>query len=193
MGIVRHIEPVKLFVGVLFGHAQQDMLSQARDQMVESFGPIDAEAGPWAFDQTDYYADEMGAQLDKVLWSFERMIDPGELPDVKLVSNAAERELARMVVSSEGGTQVARQVNLDPGYITLSQVVLATTKAYSHRIYVGRGMYAEVTLHYEKGRYRAWPWTYPDYADGRYDNFWLEMRDIYHRQLRGDDADSDDK
>jgi len=74
-------------------------------------------------------------------------------------------------------------VNLDPGYLTLSKLVLATTKDYSHRLYIGGGMYAEVTLHFENGDWRAWPWTYPDFAAGTYHSFFRQVRESYRQEL----------
>jgi hypothetical protein len=74
-------------------------------------------------------------------------------------------------------------VNLDPGYVSLSKLVLATTKDYSHRIYVGSGMYAESALHFENGQWTAWPWTYPDYAGPRYHAFFGHVRELYKAKL----------
>ncbi|OPZ95339.1 MAG: hypothetical protein BWY71_02269 [Planctomycetes bacterium ADurb.Bin412] len=77
---------------------------------------------------------------------------------------------------------VSRPINLDPGYIDASKLVLATTKNYSHRIYIGQSMYAEATLHYHRGKWQAWPFTYPDYGSGLYDPFLNAARDRYLEQ-----------
>ena len=82
-----------------------------------------------------------------------------------------------------------RRVNLDPGYVSLSKMVLATTKDYSHRIYLGQGIYAEVTLHYRHGAFHPWEWTYPDYASQRYLDIFGHIRDIYVAQLRSKQTD----
>ncbi|MEW6358916.1 MAG: DUF4416 family protein [Planctomycetota bacterium] len=82
------------------------------------------------------------------------------------------------------GEGAIRPINLDPGYLTLSKVVLATAKDYSHRLYLGRGIYAEVTLHYQKGEFVAWPWTYPDYKTEGYHAFFRKLREIYLAQLK---------
>ena len=78
-----------------------------------------------------------------------------------------------------------RRVNIDPGYISQSKLVLATTKDHSHRIYLGQGIFAEVTLRYYKGTFRAWEWTYPDYASPPYIAIFNHIRKLYKEQLKG--------
>jgi hypothetical protein len=107
---------------------------------------------------TRYYEPAMGAGLRKVLWAFAQRIDPARLADIKLASNALEDELA-----AQGLYPEARPLNLDPGYLVLGKFVLATTKDQAHRLYLRDGIFAEVTLHYQAGAFRPWPWTYADY------------------------------
>jgi hypothetical protein len=115
----------------------------------------------------------MGPNLTRRIVSFEKMIDPGYLVEAKLITNQLELDLTREIRGQDQG----RAINLDAGYLTLGQLVLATTKSYSHRIYLNKGIWAELTLRYYKGKYEKWEWTYPDYADGRYNDFWLTMRE----------------
>jgi hypothetical protein len=133
----------------------------------------------WAFDSTDYYELEMGEGLRRQFVSFEKLIDPGELAQQKLLSN----ELERGICYECGLPPDQRRVNLDPGYLSLSKLVLATTKDYSHRLYLRDGIYAESTLHYEDGRWMGWPWTYPDYAGGQYHEFFGQVRELYKAKL----------
>jgi hypothetical protein len=107
--------------------------------------------------------------------AFERLIDPGRLAEIKLLTNGLEQEW------SEGGR---RRINLDPGYVSRSKLVLATTKNHGHRIYLGRGIYAEVTLTYRDKDYRPWPWTYPDYRTESYREILRAIRGIYLAQLK---------
>lgn len=78
------------------------------------------------------------------------------MPQIKLFTNEMELEWA---------SADRRRINLDPGYLLPSRFVLATGKNFAHRIYIGRSIYADLTLIYEKGRFHTLPWTYPDYAD----------------------------
>ena len=169
MGTVRGPAPARLICGILSRFPEACDWAKAR--LGERFGPIDLASDAVPFDFTDYYAAEMGAGLLRWFVSFAQLIPPEELVEAKLFTNELEAELA-----SSGRFDVARPINLDPGLVTASKLVLATTKDYSHRIYLGRGIYAEVTLRYEKKAFRPWPWTYPDYRTEAYGVFFEEVR-----------------
>lgn len=145
--------PAKLVVGVIF--AQQPVFEAALGRLVDCLGEVDVLGARLAFDQTDYYAPEMGPGLWRRLATFRDLIDPGTLGPIKRRTAMIEAEFA---------TRGRRQVNLDPGYVTLERLVLATGKNFVHRIYLGQGVYADLTLIFERGRFRPLPWTYPDYA-----------------------------
>ncbi len=145
--------PAKLVVGFIFG--QDDVFQAALSRVEQCLGRIDLLTERFAFDQTDYYAAEMGDILYRRVAAFNDLFDPGGLAGVKRLTMSLEGEF-----SVEG----RRRVNLDPGYVTLERLVLATGKNYVHRIYLGGGVYADLTLIYHHGRFRALPWTYPDYA-----------------------------
>ena len=176
MGQTRQAEPARLIVGALTGFPEA--WAQARRRLVALFGPIDLEAGPFEFNFTDYYREAMGAELSRHLVAFERLIAQDEIARIKLLTNDLERELVRPE------WPVRRPVNLDPGYLTLGKLVLATTKDQAHRIAIGRDLYAEVTLRYAHGRFVANDWTYPDYRTPAYHLFFLKAREALHRQLR---------
>jgi len=106
--------------------------------------------------------------------TFTELIDPGELVELKLHTNALEQELA---------VEGKRRVNLDPGYVSLAKLVLATTKNQWHRIYLAQGIYAEVTLSYQHGAWQPQPWTYPDYASPGYLDLLAGVRRRYKTQL----------
>ena len=165
-------KPVKLIVGMLSG--AERLFDSAEGSMAELWGPIDEHSDVMDFEQTDYYEKEMGPNLRRKFVSFAELIDPGQLAQIKHQSNALEAFYGEQ---GEGQTPgVARPINLDPGYVEPSKLVLATTKNYSHRIYIGKSIYAEATLYYRKDRWHAWPFTYPDYADGAYDDFLNRVR-----------------
>lgn len=179
MGTIQTPSPVKLICGVLFaGRVCLDLVEQA---LVSLFGQIDVRSQTWPFDYTSYYDQETGPHIGRVFLAFRELADPGTLADVKVRTNALERELAERV-----GSAVPRPVNLDPGYIDSAKLVLATTKDYGHRVYVGQGIYAEVTLCFRKGSFEPWPWTYPDYRSESYRRFFMQVRQRYLEQRRGD-------
>lgn len=173
----RSAKPVKLFVGLLGGDV--DLLRRARQQLVRRWGPVDAESDLWPFDQTDYYEPEMGPDLQRWFLSFEQLIRPDAIGEIKRETCALEEEIAEQSLAT-----VPRPVNLDPGYLDLSKLVLATTKDANHRIYLGAGIYAESTLQYVDGGWTPWPWTYPDYAADRGRDFFTQVRDRYRAQRR---------
>jgi hypothetical protein len=170
-------KPVKLITGILA--CDERSLAAAGSSLESAIGPVDFVSDIWHFDQTRYYADEIGPSILRQFASFARLIDPGELADLKHKTNTLEQELARSLA-----LPFPRPVNLDPGIIEPSKLVLATTKNYSHRIYIGRKMYAEVTLVFDKGAWRPLPHTYPDYGSGQYFDFLTKVRGRLLEQLR---------
>ena len=192
MGAVTEPKPVKLFAGMLA--SRPEWFAEAERRLVARFGAVDLASEVMPFDWTDYYREEMGEGLRRKFVSFERLIRPDEIVEIKRATNAMEDDLARVFrengdrpLSSDTGTVPIfpkRPMNLDPGYLSLSKVVLATTKDYSHRLYLGSGVYAEVTLHFHKGKYEPWEWTYPDYRTAAYGAFFLDVRRRLTEQLK---------
>jgi hypothetical protein len=172
MGEAREPQPVKFFVGILT--ALPSALTGLRGSLEERFGPVDGESEMMEFVYTDYYEPEMGSGLKRKFWSFGRLASPDELVELKLFTNHVEQAFA---------VDGKRTVNLDPGYVTGARVVLASTKDFSHRLYLGRGIYGEVTLLYQKKDFRALPWTYPDYQSEAYIRYFKELRKVYMAQL----------
>ena len=169
--------PVKLIIGILA--ADKDALAEAAGAVNERIGKVDLASEVWPFTQTDYYKDETGANILRQFVSIEGLVEPGKLGEIKHTTNKMEQEIAGALKMS-----VPRPVNLDPGLIEASKLVLATTKNYSHRIYIGNKMYAEVTLIYEKGGWRHFEWTYPDYRQQSYQEFFSEVRNKLLEQLK---------
>jgi hypothetical protein len=176
MGQIRAPRPVKLFVGMLA--ARTDLFNIAQKELKAKFGPIDMVSDVIPFEFTDYYEKEMGPNLLRKFVGFEQLINPKELASAKLFTNNLEEEISEQL---ENGR---RAINLDPGYITLSKLVLASTKDYSHRVYLGDGIFAEVTLHFSDKRFNPWSWTYPDYKTATYRKFFETMRRQYVEILK---------
>src|SRR5262245_51008167 len=163
------------------------VISWARDNLQIRYGPIVLESQPFDFVETHYYDDTMGAGLKKLFFAFERLIRPEQITDVKLETNDLERLAANYSIqlAMPSRESVQRPLNLDPGYLHSGKWVLATTKDQAHRLYLGRGIYGEVTLRFERGEYVPWPWTYPNYRRDDYRAFFKDARSEYLRILRG--------
>jgi hypothetical protein len=174
---VREVQPVKLIVGIL---ACDEAAAQAcHAPLMEAYGAADLVSEVYPFDLTEYYKDEAGPAMVRQFLAFEELIHPERLADIKHQTNRMEQELAARLK-----TPWPRPVNLDPGYVEPSKLVLASTKNFAHRIYIGRQMYAEVTMVYNKGRWETFAFTFPDYKSGRYNGFLNQVRDRVVRQLR---------
>ncbi len=170
-------KPVKLIIGILA--ANETSLAAAVKAISKSFGVIDLSSDVWPFTQTDYYKDELGPNALRQFVSLEKPIDPGKLAQIKHDTNSLEQQLADSLKLS-----LPRPVNLDPGFIEPSKLILASTKNFSHRIYIGNKMFAEVTLMYEKGAWRHFEYTFPDYRQSCYQNFLTKARTRLMEQLK---------
>jgi len=174
--------PVKLIMGLII--AGEAPVDGARQHLEASHGKIDLETARSPFVATRYYEREMGPQLSRMFWSFEPLIAPDALAGIKRQTNLLERTLAWW-----DGQCWRRHVNLDPGYVDLAKLVLATTKDRQHRLYLGQGIYGEVTLRFTAGRFVPWEWTYPDYRTPEYLAFFDAVRRRYRQQLTAHDAE----
>ena len=173
MSTPRPPQPAKLVVGVLL--KDKTLLPEVSAALEDRFGPL-ALISPWMpFGYTAYYETEMGAPLFRRAVVFRDMVAQDGLARIKLATNAIEQTY--MV---EG----QRRVNIDPGHLLLARFVLATGKNYSHRIYIGEGIYAELTLVFKRGAFRPLPWTYPDYADRPLRVFLQRVRSQYAGDLK---------
>ncbi|UCG49490.1 MAG: DUF4416 family protein [Phycisphaerales bacterium] len=170
-------KPVKLIIGILA--ADRRCLHEALEEVFARFGKADFVSDVWPFDQTDYYKEQTGPRILRQFVSIEKLIDPGRLSRIKHRTNRLEQKLARTLA-----LPLPRPVNLDPGFIEPSKLVLATTKNYSHRIYIGRQMYAEVTLIFDKQHFKPLEHTYPDYKQQCYFDFFEKVRNQLVEQLR---------
>ena len=183
MGQVREIEPVRYFCGLIGGEGESLGI---RACLADVVGPVELESELFSFDSTEYYREEMGPGLYRAFVAFGSPADPGLLADIKLRTQVLEEERSVVVNGCR-----RRRINLDPGYVTPERVVLATTKDFSHRIYLGRGIYAEITMSLSGQGCLYHPWTYPDFLSGRYAPFFLELRRRLleeRRRRRGDMA-----
>jgi hypothetical protein len=172
-------KPVKLIIGILAD--SENSLLQTVQTIEKQFGKVDFTSEVWPFTQTKYYEKELGANPVRQFVTIEKLIDPGELADIKHKTNEMEEVLATKM-----SKELPRPVNLDPGIIEPSKLILASTKNFSHRIYIGNKMYAELTLVYNKGQWESFPYTFPDYKENRYHYFLSKVRNHLVEQLRSE-------
>ena len=165
--------PVKLVFSVFAPAA--GILKDTINGLSALYGQPDFVSEQIPFDYTDYYSPEMGETLVRRFLSMEKLIRPEALPNIKLTTNEIEEESA---VAGQ------RQVNIDPGYLSQSHLILATGKGYSHRPYLRDGIYADLTLIYQGKKFCSLPWTYPDYADEKQLAMLSAIRSRYLLQLK---------
>ncbi|MFH0855198.1 MAG: DUF4416 family protein [Candidatus Omnitrophota bacterium] len=173
MGKIAPDKPVKLIIGFIFG--EKAFFEKAKLDLTRHFGRIDFESGPMPFTVTGYYREEFGEGLSRVFVSFSKFIKPQQISGIKILTNKIEKKLTR---------ESKRLVNIDPGYLDLAKLVLASTKDYVHRIYLNKGIFAEITLFYQDKSFQDWKWTYPDFRSKEYIAMFNQIRKLYAEQAR---------
>lgn len=171
MGKIYRNPPVKLIVGLIFKN--KDYFDKAKRLLIGRFGVIDFESPVLDFNFTEYYKGEFGSGLKRSFLSFEKLIPPQNISRIKIITNKFENKLS---------LNAKRNINIDPGYLDLAKLVLATTKDFAHRIYLGKGIYAEVTLTFQNNTFGSKEWTYPDYRTQAYIDIFNSIRRIYAKQ-----------
>jgi len=173
MGSILRNHPVKLTVAFIF--KQPIILEKVKSILKKRFGEIDFTSAILPFDYTDYYQKEMGDGLKRVFISFTKLIPPENLSKIKVFTNKIEAKFSE---------SRCRAINIDPGYLDLARLVLASTKDFSHRIYLSHGIYADLTLIFKDCSFRSNPWTYPDYRTENYIKIFHQIREIYACQIK---------
>jgi hypothetical protein len=174
MSSPKEADDVKL-VASLFS-PEEKTLEEVIVELQTAYGSADWVSPPLFFDRTRYYEKEMGWPLHRRFLSFKNLIRPEGIVDIKLQTNELEKRYLQ-----EG----KRRVNIDPGYIALERLVLATGKNYTHRMYLSKGIYADLTLVFHQGSFQTLAWTYRDYADPVVIGYFNNVREHYKNQLRG--------
>lgn len=162
-----------LVISVIY--RREERFDEAAGRMANVWGEPERVHGPFPFDRTRYYRREMGEPLVRRFLVFRHLVARDTLPDIKIAAETIEREFA---------VDGRRTVNIDPGMLTEENFILATGKNFSHRVYLGNGVFADLTLMFREGEYRALPWTYPDYATDEIRTFLREVRETYRRAIR---------
>jgi hypothetical protein len=175
LGEIKKPLPEKLVIAYIY--KEEGVYVKAKEILQNKFGTIDFESERIKFNYTDYYNNEIGSDLIRRFISFEKLIKPEDLSLIKVLTNNIEQQFLYENTKK-------RRINIDPGILSLSKFILATTKNYSHRIYIGNGIFAEVTLKYENKCFTAFDWTYPDYKTQEYREILEKIREIYKNQIK---------
>ena len=178
MSVPKKPQPAKLIMALLY--SQREVLEKLSGKLTEKFGLLEWESPEFVFNHTRYYTEEMGENLKKKLIGFNQLINPENLPEIKLATNLWEQEF------SLAGK---RRVNIDPGYLTLNSLVLATGKESAHRVYLRSGVYAEVTLVYQSGSFQPLPWSYPDFRLEQVLESLNQIRKKFCKELKSSEKD----
>ncbi|MFH1799126.1 MAG: DUF4416 family protein [Candidatus Omnitrophota bacterium] len=173
MGILVKQKPVKLAVSIIF--KDEDCRWRAEECLVKKYGKVEPVNTILPFDFTDYYSEEFGEPLKRQLMCFKRLVDNEKIYKIKLETNKIEDSFKK------NGKRV---VNIDPGYVTKAKLVLLSTKDYSHRVYIGGKIFAEITLFFQGGTFKSHPWTYPDYASQEIVSYFNKVRAIYRDEIK---------
>ncbi|HDL17855.1 MAG TPA: DUF4416 family protein [Bacteroidetes bacterium] len=172
-------EPVKLFHGIL--SAGEAFFDKAKEKLISLFGPLDYVSPIYPFQVTGYYEAEMGAPIFRIFISHEHLIHPKNLAKIKIAAIAIEEKLSE---------ENRRKINIDSGYMDICKVVLASAKYNGQKIYLDHGIYADLTLYYEKGNFYPYPWSFPDFRNGIYnrafqmihERFKVQHKKWFHEQ-----------
>jgi hypothetical protein len=173
MGIEKEFQEVKLFSGFIYRDAK--IYGDVKDELAAAFSAVDLESEAFHFDFTTYYNGEMGFPLFRQFVSFSELIEPGRLPDIKSLTNKIEIATAR-----DG----KRTVNLDPGYLSEANVIIATTKNHYHRVPLAKGIYAHMEYVIKGKTICLLEWTYPDFRSAGYREFFEALRVLYKKNLQ---------
>lgn len=174
MSTLRPPKPVRLMMSLIY--QDRALLDSLLEELKREFGKLELIGQEFSFDHTSYYKTEMGAELIRRFVTSPDLIARDRLPSIKLLTNELEKRFSR----ADG----RRRVNIDPGYLTLENLILATGKNYSHRVYLSEGIYADLTLIFQEGSYQPLPWTYPDYRSEEVVSLMNAVRKKYLLQLR---------
>ena len=151
-----------------------ELLAVVEAELASVFGEIALKSVPFAFDTSEYYRPELGEGLLRIWYGFRDLCAAERLVEARLTTGEIEDRLA---------VEGRRRVNLDPGYLDLGKLVLASLKEAPDKVYMGEGVWAHTCLQFRDGKFTAPDHSFPDFMDGRFDGLMLEARALYKSLL----------
>ncbi len=166
--IEKEFNKVKLFSGVIYRETEN--YNRVKKMLEKDFSEIDYESNEIPFVFTNYYNNEMGTPLYRKFLSFSKKIQPEKLSGIKILTNSIE---SSMMIAGK------RVVNIDPGYISDANVIIATAKNYYHRVPLSNGIYAHIEYVIKNKKFYFLEWTYPDFKTQEYLVFFRKLKELY--------------
>lgn len=155
----------KLICGIIF--SEEKSYQKALELLTKEFGEIEKKSEPYYFSAfTSYYGPEIGPDLQRQFLVFKKLIEAEEIPEIKLKTIEMEKKLSK---------QNKRTVNLDPGYLTSSQFILASVKASSGKIYLAKNIWAQLIYRISQNKIIENGRTFPDLRQEKIKEFILSV------------------
>jgi len=148
--------PTKAKLVISFISKDKELINSCIKKVGQKFSPADFVTEFVDFTHTSYYEKELGGSLKRRFASFKKLLDRKDLVKVKKLTNLIENE----TVHSK-----KRRINIDPGFLTIENFILASGKNFTHRVYLKDGIFADLTLIFTKNDFKELSWTYPDYKE----------------------------
>ncbi|MFA6618648.1 MAG: DUF4416 family protein [Candidatus Neomarinimicrobiota bacterium] len=170
---IQETPKVKCIIGIIYSPDSE--IKSCIKHLEKVFGPADLISPEYDFDITNYYEKEMGKNLKRCFVSFDKLIDADKLAEIKRVSNIIEMDYAK---------RDDRSINLDPGYLDMDKLVLASAKYGRQKIYLNKGIYADPCLYFFKKQFYSHEWSFPDFTSGLYNDYFIKVRKAYKDSIK---------
>lgn len=164
--------PGRLICSVAY--AQIDALADCLKKLEHQFGEVQFETLDIPFSSEPRHREEMGHDLTRRFFSFDKMVPRDRLSDLKRICRKIEAGFADQVDDF-----LFRTVNIDPGIMTPDNVIMASSQGHHYRVYLTAGVFAQIELIWSRGRFVRLPWTNPDFTHAEAVDFFERVRDTF--------------
>ncbi len=174
-------DPAKLIVSCFF--KEDRWLLHALDHLVNRFGSVERRVGPLYFTMSDYQRSQAEGEMKKVMLDFRDLVPRESLASLKVRCHEIEMQLLRQ--AQDENVIASRPINLDPSHLFTDKFIVSSSRDKPHRLYLGHGVFGELTLMIRQGHFESLPWTYADYLEPEVLNFLSGARRRYLHSLQG--------
>ena len=152
MAEFKEISKARLVMALMY--SSEDDLRKVREILIKKFGGIEFESEEFDFNFTDYYEAEFGKSLKKRFIIFKKTINREELVKIRIYTQDLEDKLKK---------RNKRIVNIDPGYMTKDNLIMASLKEQPYKICLGNGIFGHMIFMFKKNDVIPFRHTFPDY------------------------------